>query len=316
MIKTVVITGPTASGKTALSVDLAKKLGFEIVCADSMQIYRELSVATARPTAEEMSGVPHWLFGEISVCSEYSVSAYSDDATRCIQKIAEKNKRVMLCGGTGLYIDSLINGIDFSVNNSDPLVRARLEAEYRENGAEHMHDKLRKIDPKSADNIHKNNVKRVLRALEIYYVSGVSKTQSDKNAVSKESIYDPLYIGVTYKDRELLYRRIDKRVDEMIKNGLIEEAKRFYELSPCKTALGNIGCKEMLPYLKGESSLDACVQELKTATRRYAKRQLTWLRRNQKINWLYPDESGYDGCFKTAEKLIDQFYGGDYESKA
>lgn len=314
MIKTVVITGPTASGKTDLSVRLAQKYGFEIICADSMQIYRELEIATARPTAQETRSVPHHLFGEISVCSEYSVKSFCEDASEIIRGITERGARAMLCGGTGLYIDSLINGTDFSSPNTDDAVRESLIAEYKNSSALHMHHLLCELDPDAARNIHPNNVKRVLRALEICIVTGESKTENDKKAVSHPSEFQPLYIGVTYKNRAALYERIDRRVDMMMQNGLIDEVRRFYRLPVCKTALGAIGCKELKPYLDNEKSLDECISELKTATRRYAKRQLTWFKRNNDINWLYPDEGGVDSCFKAAGELIERFYGGEYES--
>ena len=308
MIKTVVICGPTASGKTDISVALAKKFAFEIVCADSMQIYRELQIATARPTVDEMCGIPHRLFASVSVEEEYSVADFCVDAKAEIDNILKGNSRPMLCGGTGLYIDSLINGTDFTKSSSDKVVMEKLVAEYEHFGAEYMHKKLQKVDSESAEKIHANNVKRVLRALEIYEVSGQPKSVVDKLALENESDYEPLYIGITYNDRQKLYDRIEKRVDLMIENGILDEVRNFYKLNPCKTAEAAIGCKEFKPYLDGEMSLDDCISNLKTATRRYAKRQLTWFNRNKKINWLHPDILGKDGCIQAASELIGNFY--------
>ena len=308
MIKTIIICGPTASGKTDISVALAQKFGCEIVCADSMQIYRELQIATARPTTDEMCGIPHRLFASVSVEEEYSVADFCVDAKAEIDNIIKRNSRPMLCGGTGLYIDSLINGTDFTKSSSDKSVMEKLVAEYNQYGAEYMHQKLQKIDIESAEKIHTNNVKRVLRALEIYEVSGQPKSVVDKLALESRSIYKPLYIGITYNDRQKLYNRIEKRVDLMIENGIIDEVRDFYKLNPCKTAMAAIGCKEFKPYLDGVMSLDECINILKTATRRYAKRQLTWFNRNKQINWLYPDILGKDGCVQAATELIEAFY--------
>ena len=311
MIKTVVILGPTASGKTALSVELAKQFDFEIICADSMQIYSELSISTARPTVDEMCGVPHHLFGTVSVKQEYSVADYCEQAGGIIKNLHRNGIKPMLCGGTGLYIDSLIKGTDFSQSSADKTVMDSLSAEYQQLGAEHMHNELKKVDGICAANIHPNNVKRVLRALEIYRVCGKPKSVLDKQAREKNSIYNPLFIGVNFKDRQKLYDRVELRVDKMIESGILKEVENFYSLNPCKTALGAIGCKEFKPYLDGEKSLDECVSDLKTATRRYAKRQLTWFNRNDKINWVYPDEQGFDGCVNNAKNLIENFLGGD-----
>ena len=310
MINTVVIVGPTASGKTSLSIELAKKYGFEIICADSMQIYSQLSISTARPTKDEQSNIPHHLFGSVSVEEEYSVAEYCQNAIRKAKEIDSQNKRVMFCGGTGLYIDSLVNGIDFSSTDSDEKVRTRLEEESRLYGTEYLHDKLKSVDPVSAEKIHPNNVKRVIRALEIFEVCGKPKSVIDIESRETPSEINALYIGVNYKNRQTLYERVEKRVDLMIENGLIDEVREFYKLNPCKTASAAIGCKEIKPYLDGVKSLDECVEELKTATRRYAKRQLTWFCRNDKINWVYPDEQEFDECVEIASQLIENFYGG------
>ena len=311
MIKTVVILGPTASGKTALSVELAKRFGFEIVCADSMQIYSELSISTARPTIDEMCGIPHHLFGTVSVKREYSVADYCYEAGNMIKNLHQKGIKPLLCGGTGLYIDSLLKGTDFTQSSADKAVMDTLLAEYEKFGADHMHNELKKVDSISAENIHPNNVKRVLRALEIYRVCGQPKSVLDKKAREHNSIYTPLYIGVNFKDRQKLYERVEARVDKMIECGLVSEVQEFYSCNPCKTALGAIGCKELKPYLDGEKSLDECISDLKTATRRYAKRQLTWFNRNKDINWVYPDEQGFDGCINNAQNLVKEFLGGD-----
>ena len=288
-IPIIAVVGPTASGKTSLAVDLARHIGAEIVSCDSMQIYKELSVASAKPTSDEMQGIPHHMIDIVSCKSRFSVADYVALASEKIQEIYRRNKPIILCGGTGLYVDSLLNCIDFSNDTADDELRNSLKDQYLEHGGEYMYDLLCKVDNAAAEKIHPNNVKRVLRALEIYYSSGRSKTEQDEIARNNESIYRTLYIGINYKDRNALYDRINRRVDIMLTDGLLDEVKGFYSIDGVNTASQAIGCKELKPYLDGEKTLNECVDHLKMQTRRYAKRQLTWFGRNNEINWLYPD---------------------------
>lgn len=300
----IVIAGPTASGKTDLSVSLATKFGGEIVCGDSMQIYKELEISTAKVTQNEMKGVKHHLFGFLSVNDSFSVADYVQVANPTIKDIFARKKLPFLVGGTGLYIDSLIKGVDFSTSEDSEKARAKVEAELEEKGIDFLYSKLCEIDPISAEKIHINNQKRVLRALEIYYLTGKTKTQIDKDSLSKSSEFNVCYIGITYKNRQTLYDRINLRVDLMLKNGLIDEVKEFYASNPSNTAVQAIGCKELKPYLNGEKSLEECIQTLKQETRRYAKRQLTWFNNKTNINWVYCDE---ENAFEKASKLIQEF---------
>lgn len=290
-IPLIVVCGPTASGKTALAVELAKLYNGEVVSADSMQIYKGMSIATAKPTAEEMQGIAHHLIDFVEPDVKFSVADYLPLARECISDIYSRGKQPIICGGTGLYISSLINNVRFEEIKSDPQLRARLEAEYKELGAHAMWQRLLEIDPETANSVHENNAPRVIRGIEAYLLTGKQLSQLRKESITEESDYKSCIIGLGFKDRAVLYDRINRRVDIMIEDGLIEECRSVYESCTLETACQAIGYKELIPYFKGEKPLDECVELIKQETRHYAKRQLTWFRRMEGINWVDPSES-------------------------
>lgn len=279
-----VIGGPTASGKSKLAVELAKKVNGEIISADSMQIYKEMNIGTAKVNKEEMQGVQHYLVDFVSPDERYSVSNFKKDAEKAIEKILEKGKTPIVVGGTGLYIDTLINGVEFASIKEDLEYRNAMLERAQKEGNKVLHDELAKIDKEAAEKIDMNNVRRVIRALEIYKITGKTKTKLDEES-RKETKYDYRVYGIEW-DREELYRRIEKRIDIMLEEGLVEEVKNVmskYTIS--KTALQGLGYKEVIEFLNNDISYDEMVDKLKMETRRYAKRQLTWFRRNKEIKW-------------------------------
>ncbi len=293
-----VIVGPTASGKTALAVECAKKFDGEIISADSMQIYKGMSIATAKPTEEEMQGIPHYLIDFVDVTSQYSVAQFVADAEKCCRDILSRGKLPILAGGTGLYVDSFVNNISFSEADGDEALRKRLSDELNAVGAEKMLEKLSQLDPEYAAKLHPNNKKRIMRAFEIYTLTGKTPTEAAALSRKEPSRYNCCFVGINYKSREILYDRINRRVDLMMANGLLEEAKIYYDLPKKSTASQAIGYKELKPYFDGEISLEQAVENLKIGTRHYAKRQLTWFRRNESIKWFYPDEGTKDEFFE------------------
>ncbi len=309
--KAIVVVGATASGKTALGVHIAKNFNAEVISADSMQIYKGMDVATAKPTTEEMDGIKHHLIDFVDVQRQYSVSDYCDDAKKVFDEIIENNKLPVIVGGTGLYIDSFLSNTKFLESASSDNIRQELLLEADRNGIEKLYEQLKVIDPDAAKNIHPNNVVRVVRALEIYKLTGKTLTEQNKLSHKVESDIEPLYIGINYSDRENLYNRINSRVDLMLKAGLLEEAKDFFKLNPSKTAFNAIGYKELKPFIDGNLSLDVCVENLKRETRRYAKRQITWFKRNKNINWFYADNLSKEELFESVDMLIEKFLGGD-----
>lgn len=301
--KIIVVVGPTAAGKTALGIKLAEHFNGEVVSADSMQVYKNMPIASAAVTKEEMGDIPHHLVGILEPTEKFSVAEFIKLAEKAISDIAIKGKLPIIVGGTGLYIDSLINGIDFLQEDCSK-VREQLEKRAEQKGIESLFDELKSIDPKTAEKLHLNDKKRIIRALEVYYIH--NKTMSELNLESKKNgtKYEPVFIGITYENRELLYDRINCRVDIMLENGLIDEAKAAYESSFSKTAVQAIGHKELFPYFKGEKTLQEALETLKQETRRYAKRQLTWFRRNENINWIYADKT--DNAAEEAIKIIER----------
>ena len=289
-IDVLAVVGPTASGKTKLSVELAKALNGEIVSADSMQIYKGMDIGTAKPTFEEMQGIPHHLMGFLDSKENFSVAIYVEMAHKIIADIHSKGKLPIVTGGTGLYVDSLLNSIKFFDNTSDDSIRDKYSNLLEEKGLDYLLEKLKKIDYETYEKLlEQRNAKRIIRALEFFEVTG--KTISEQNRLSKQdSPYNPIKIGLTCRDRQVLYDRINLRVDLMLKDGLLEEAEKVLNSDLSNTAEKAIGYKELIPYFNGESTLDECVEVLKMNTRRYAKRQLTWFRRDQEINWIYIDE--------------------------
>ncbi len=293
-IKILAVVGATASGKSALALALAKHLGGEIVSCDSMQIYRRMDVGTAKPTAEELRSVRHHLIDIADPDTEFSVADYVETASAAIADIAARGRLPILCGGTGLYLDALLRG-GFADNAGDPVLREELFAFAEANGNHALHERLGAVDPESACAIHENNVKRVVRALEIFESTGVTKTEFDRRSKETESPYDATVIGLSYPDRELLYGRIDRRVDLMLAEGLVAETKRLlaegvFEIN--KTAAQAIGYKELLGYLDGKESLADAIETLKRATRRYAKRQITWFGAKDYVRWIDATENG------------------------
>ncbi|MBO5290001.1 MAG: tRNA (adenosine(37)-N6)-dimethylallyltransferase MiaA [Clostridia bacterium] len=309
--KAIVIVGATASGKTGLGVYVARKFNGEVISADSMQIYKGMSIATAKPTIEEMQGVPHHLIDFLPVTEKYSVSAYCNDAKTVFDDVISRGKLPVIVGGTGLYIDSFLSNTQFLDNAGSDTVRETLKKEFEIKGIEKLYEELCEVDPEAARNIHPNNTVRVLRALEVYRATGKTLTEQNLLSHNVESDIEPLYIAIGYRDREILYDRINKRVDIMLENGLLDEAKDFFKMNPSVTAFKAIGCKELKPYIDGVADLDICVDNLKRETRRYAKRQLTWFKRNNKIHWLYADNKDRDTIYNEAEALIKEFLGGD-----
>ncbi len=287
-IPVLAVVGPTASGKTALAVELAKRLGGEIVSADSMQIYKGMDIASAKPTEAEKQGIPHHMMDFLPPETPYSVAEYVKAARACILEIYKRQKLPILVGGTGLYVDSLLTGTQFIETETDFDLRARLETEFDALGGEKMLEKLAAFDRDTAARLHPNNRKRIIRAFEVYTLTGKTMTEALAASREKPSPFTPCYIGIAYENREILYDRINRRVDIMLENGLLAEARAFFQGTP-DTAAQAIGYKELKPYLDGVLSLDEAVENLKRATRNYAKRQITWFKRNPQIHWIYAD---------------------------
>jgi len=284
--KVIVICGPTASGKTALSIELAKKINGEIVSCDSMQIYKEMDIGTAKPTLEEMQGIKHYMIGIISPNERYSVADYKKDAKKAIREILNKGKVPIVVGGTGLYIDSLIYEIEYQDIEFDKEYREHLEKEVKEKGLEELYNVAKEIDPEAIEKISKNDKKRILRILEIYHATGENKTEQERKSRQKEVEYDYKVYALNM-DREKLYDRINKRVDKMIEEGLIQEVEKIYKkYNDFPTAMQGLGYKEVVEYLEGKLTKEEMIEKIKQETRRYAKRQLTWFRKNKQTIWL------------------------------
>lgn len=303
--KVIFVVGPTASGKTSLSIEIAKRFGGEIISADSMQIYKGIHIASAAPDEEEMQGIPHHLLEFLEINEEFSVADYVKYAKKCIAEIVNRGKLPVVVGGTGLYINALLDNTEFIENETDYALREKLEKEFDAIGGDGMLQKLAEFDSESADRLHPNNRRRIIRAFEVYLQSG--KTITEQNLIShqNESDIEPLVIGITYNDREKLYNRINKRIDIMLQNGLLEEAEKTFSNSSNKGAFQAIGHKELYEYIKGEVSFEEAKELLCRQTRRYAKRQLTWFRRDNRINWIYADLS--DSVVEESYVLVEKF---------
>ncbi len=291
-IPLIVVAGATASGKTSLSIALAKKFDAEIISCDSMQIYRDMNIGTAKPDDEEKSGIVHHLMDFLSPEETFSVADFTHLAHEAAEKIHKKGKNIVCCGGTGLYIDSFVNDVDFDEEDSDEGIREELRLRAEKEGAEALLAELRTFDSESAEKLHPNNLKRIIRAIEFYRIHHIPISEHQANTKKKPSRYDPLFMMIDHP-REVLYDRINKRVDIMIETGLLEEAEELYKRRDTlsKTALQAIGYKEMFDYFKGERTLEEAKEELKLRTRQYAKRQLTWFRRNEKMHLLSPENA-------------------------
>ena len=285
--RVIVLSGPTASGKTALGVLLARQLGGEVVSADSMQIYRRMDVGTAKPTAEEMCGVAHHMIDVAEPEEDYSVARYVEEAAACVEDILARGRLPILVGGTGLYIDSLLSGRTFAGGPVDPALRQELSERYDEIGAKGLLGELRKVDPERAEKLHPADKKRIVRALEVYILTGKTITQHDAETRAVPPRYDAVRIALDYADRAALYDRIDRRVDGMLERGLVDEVRALLDSGVPRdcTAMQAIGYKEIVRALDGACSLDEAAEDIRRESRRYAKRQLTWLRRGD-YHWI------------------------------
>ena len=288
--KILVLCGPTASGKTALGVELALLTGGEVVSADSMQLYRGMDIGTAKPTAEEMRGVPHHMLDVAGPEEDYSVARYVREASACVDRILSRGKLPILVGGTGLYIDNLVAGREFAAFSG--LWREELQARARAEGLPALYRQLQEVDPQRAEKLHPNDEKRILRALEVWYETGETITDHDRRTAALPPRYDALRIGLYFTRREDLWRRIDRRVDQMMEQGLAEEVAGLLRqgLSPGCTAMQAIGYKEIAAALRGEVPLEQAVEEVKLRSRQYAKRQRTWFRREPSVRWIVWEE--------------------------
>ncbi|MDE6727250.1 MAG: tRNA (adenosine(37)-N6)-dimethylallyltransferase MiaA [Oscillospiraceae bacterium] len=283
MNRVIVICGPTASGKTALAVELAKIYGGEVISADSMQIYTDMDIASAKPTAEEQQGIPHHLVGFLDPSESFSVADYVKLCDECVRDILSRGKTPIICGGTGLYISSFVDNLTFDDSEQDFAYREEMRKFASENGNAALLEKLRAIDPETAETLHENNVGRIIRALEVYHTTGHTISQAKEMSRQAPSPYEFVMIALDFEDRALLHDRINRRVDVMVSRGLVWEARRCFEQPERPTAAQAIGCKELYPYFRGERSLEECIEELKLRTRQYAKRQMTWFRRDERI---------------------------------
>ncbi|MBP3936523.1 MAG: tRNA (adenosine(37)-N6)-dimethylallyltransferase MiaA [Clostridia bacterium] len=290
-IRIVTVAGPTASGKTALAVALAKRLNGEVVSADSMQVYAEPRIGTARPDESEMAGIPHHLLGFVPLSRPYSVAQYAEDARAAIADIHSRGKLPILCGGTGLYIQAVTENLSFSPEDSHDDCRAELKARAAAEGIEALLAELTAVDPETAARLHPNDEGRIIRALEVYKMTGRTMTEQRRLSRTQPTPYNNTLLFLDFRNRDVLYDRIDRRVDAMLQNGLLAEAERLLAAPTAPTAMQAIGYKELAPYFAGTLTLSEAVDNLKRSTRRYAKRQLSWFRRLAEPLYVddYPD---------------------------
>lgn len=299
--KLIILTGPTAVGKTALSIELAKKIKGEIVSADSMQVYKHMDIGSAKITPKEMEGVPHHLIDVLEPHEEFNVFRFKSLALEALQGIYERGHIPIVTGGTGFYIQALLYDIDFSSEDDHSHIRTRLEDEGREKGSFYLHECLRKVDPGSAQTIHPNNLKRIIRALEFYQLTGTPISAHNQQQREKEAFYNACYF-VLNDHRDKLYRKIEKRVDEMMEMGLVAEVEKLREMGCHRdmVSMQGLGYKEILSFLEGDCSLEEAVALMKRDTRRFAKRQLTWFRRERDVIWVNKPDFAYDN-----ERILD-----------
>lgn len=305
--KVLCVVGPTACGKTNMGVLLAKRYDGEVVSVDSMQIYRGMSIGTAAPRLAETEGVPHHMVGIADPGDSWSVARFTEAADHCVQDILSRNKRPVLVGGTGLYLEAVIAGRSFAPGASGGAVRRELEREREALGIGPLLEELRRVDPVSAEKLHPSDAKRILRALEVYRETGRTISRHNEETKSLPKRYDPIYIGLAFRDREDMRSLIDRRVDRMMAEGLLEEVRALRDagVPRSSTALQAIGYKELLPALDGERSVAEAVEEIKLRSRQYAKRQLTWLRRNPDIHWiLWEKERNFAAALQIATEFI------------
>ena len=315
--KIVVICGPTASGKTALSIALAKAFDGEVVSADSMQIYRRMDIGTAKPTKQEMDGVPHHMLDVAEPGEAYSVSRYVEEATACVEDILARGKLPIVCGGTGLYIDGLIRGTDYQPAGTDNGIREQLEGEWEAQGAEQMMARLAAVDPDSAARLHLSDKRRILRALEVYLATGETITVHNARTKAIPPRYEAVMIGLNTEPRQILYDRIDRRVGVMLEQGLLQEVQSLLEDGLLDgTAAQAIGYKELLAYFRGEMTLETAADLIRQKSRNYAKRQLTWFRRDERVKWIvYNAPEAAQAVLQEATNYLTQtLYNGGVKS--
>ena len=308
--KIVVICGPTASGKTRLAVELALARGGEVVSADSMQIYRTMDIGTAKPTAQEMRGVPHHMLDVAEPDEDFSVARYVDMAAKCVDDILARGNVPILAGGTGLYIDSLLSGRDFAAFDPDSALRGRLEAQFAQKGGEAMLTELSKIDPEAAARLHPNDAKRIIRALEVFYSTGKTISQHNLETQSIPPRYEAVTLALAFERREDMWTRIDRRVDEMMDMGLVDEVRGLLNRGiPDKcTAMQAIGYKEMVSALRGDGDVLRAAEEIKLRSRQYAKRQLTWFGRNHAAHWLrWGENPDFAQALRISTEKLEEF---------
>ncbi len=308
----IVITGPTSVGKTENSIKLAKALNGEIISADSMQVYRHMDIGTAKITQEEMDGVPHHLIDCLEPTEEFNICLFKEMATKAIDDILSRGKTPIIVGGTGFYIQAVLKDVDFSEEDGDNQVRVELQRLADENGPEFMHKMLSEIDPKASEAIHANNVKRVIRAIEFYKLTGQKISEHNETESQKESPYDYMYFVIN-NDRDVLYQRIEDRIDIMLRDGLVDEVRRLKEMGCTRdmVSMKGLGYKEILSYLEGEISYDEAVYILKRDTRHFAKRQITWFKREKDVIWMnYPDfDNSKEKMLEAMLSMIGEHYG-------
>ncbi len=291
----IVLTGPTAVGKTRLSIDLARAVGGEILSADSMQVYRHMDIGSAKITEEQMGGVPHHMIDILEPWEDFNVVIFQKKCLECLEEVYRRGRIPILTGGTGFYIQAVLKGIDFTDNEEDSSYREELEALAREKGAGFLHELLRQADPDAARSIHENNIRRTIRALEYHRLTGERISDHNRQERRKGSVYRSCYF-VLNDSRDRLYGRIEERVDEMLERGLVEEVRRLLEMGvkPGMVSMQGLGYKETAAYLEGEYTLEEAVSLIKRDTRRFAKRQLTWFRREQDVIWVEKGQFDYD----------------------
>lgn len=305
--KILCVAGPTACGKTKMGILLAQRFGGEIISVDSMQIYRGMETGTAAPTAAERAAVPHHMVAVASPGDNWSAARFVEAADACIQDVLRRRRLPILVGGTGLYLDALVSGRHFAPGSAGGAVREALQAELAAEGIEPLLEELRRVDPASAERLHPSDAKRILRALEVYRETGKTISQHNRETQSLPKKYDPIYIGLAFRDREDMKRLIGRRVDEMLENGLLDEVRALRDagVPRSSTALQAIGYKELLPALEGAVSVEDAVEEIKLRSRQYAKRQLTWLRKNPDIHWVYWEkERNFADALQIATEII------------
>lgn len=308
--KILVIVGPTASGKTRMAVELAQRHNGEVISADSMQIYRTMDIGTAKPTKEEMGGIPHHMIDVADPEEDFSVARYVEMAAQCVDDVLARGKLPIVAGGTGLYIDSLLSGRTFAPFSPDSALRGELERELAEKGGQAMLEALAQVDPEAAQRLHPNDHKRIIRALEVYRSTGKTITQHNRETQAIPPRYNALTIGLAFQDRQAMWRRIDQRVDEMVAAGLEDEVRRLLTsgISPKCTAMQAIGYKEFTQALSGEMTWQEAADVVKLRSRQYAKRQLTWFGRNPNTRWVrWDDPPEFEQGRRASTEYMEEF---------